>query len=423
MIFSMMAKAVGKHDPAIANELQWTWYEQRKPLTVGIGGICMVDYIGEFLVSDLKPDKHPAWKSISFPLGATVLRGGGFPSERETQLHLLGGMKWSHYSHDNGSFTLYGKGDPLVRDWGYKGIMPTWWHSKMDFQGLGYFKDFAALDSIDVICFEYKRQITWLRSIMMIKDKDPLGPNYYLLNDWVKGKAKTDKWQLWLYTKKVPMIHGNVLTATGRGDVDLDIYFAPPWADKIERIDASEASFINDPNKIPEAKEGLGGGDNEDEDDDDFDFEEKKSPYAATQGHSYQNAGGGVSKGTAPFAYRYSNRGTAIFQRALTLVVPRGKTIFTVLYPRLRTQKPAAFTPLGSQGVKIVSAMRTDYAFLGSKAFSYQGKDIKFHGKSGAVIIEKNRVTLSIGSAGSIIYKKMTLKADKPAEKTFPVSP
>ncbi len=420
MIYSIMAKALRNKQPQAANALQWTWYEQGKPLVMAIGGDCIANYFPEFIVADFKPKGPPKWRSELFPLGAAVLRSG-FPSDRETQMHLYGGMKWSHYSRDNGSFTLYGKGQPLVLDWGYKGIKPAWWHSKMNLTGMGYFKDFSAQADIDYVRFEYKRKNTWQRQALFVKDQDPKGPNYFLMRDFVEGKGKKDEWYLWLYTKAVPMADGNVAHVTGRGDVDLDLWFAAKWLDQMTRIDAEEAAFVNNPGKGPQELMGLSKDSDDDEDLGLEDEDEKElSPFLKTKPHSYGNATGVLRNIDAPICYRYTASTPGLAQKRITLNVTRGKPLLWLLYPRMRTQKPATFTDLDGKGVKVVSAGRTDYAFLAHKPVQYNKGKVAFKGIAGAIIVTDHKVTLSLAAAGMIRYGKKVLTSDKASTKDFP---
>ena len=341
-------------------------------------------------------------------------------------MHLLGGMKWSHYSRDNGSFTLFGKGQPLVLDWGYKGIKPAWWHSKINLKGMGYFKEFSAQADTDYVRFEYDRQTLWQRQVLFVKDPDPLGSNYYLVRDIVSPKkptsVKADDWFLWLNTVKVPMVKDNVIIANCKGDVNLDVWMPKSLMDRIKRIERDEAEFINNPNALPNADADI----KIDDVDDDLDLEEDSvkvlSPFLESRSHSFSKTQGRLREGTAPIAYRYFNSGDGLFQRSIRVSVKRQSPILAVLYPRMKTDKPAVFTDLDGKGVMVKSGNRVDYVFLSHKPIVYKKDTISFSGRAGAVIIKENAITLSLSAAGKISYKHHVLESKTATQKTFKAS-
>ena len=95
-----------------------------------------------------------------------------------------------------------------------------------------------------------------------------------------------------------------------------------------------------------------------------------------------------------------------------------GRALGTVLYPRLKTQKPPVFTTLaGGKAVKVETETGTDFVFLSEEPFAFKEGEFGFEGTSGSVQIRLREMVLSLGAAGSISVHGASLTSDKPATK------
>lgn len=420
MITSMMAKIHRDRTPDAANALQWVWKESGSPHVMSIGGDAITNHFPEFLVAHFEPTGPPDWTSEHFPVGGAVLRSG-FPSDRETHMHFYAGLIWSHYSTDNGSFILYGKGQPLVMDWGYKGVMPAWWHSKMERGNLGYIQEFETFPAMDYLRYQSRE---WQRQVLFVKRSDPMAPNYFVLRDVVDGSG-SEGWNLWLYSDKVPKISDGVVQALGRGDADLDVWLPTRWLDQLPRMSVEDAEFINHPER---RSSSLAGPleQNTADDDDLFDLilegeAPERSPYVDPRMHSYANATGRVRPGTKPIYKRYGSGGEGISQRGLHLDVPHGTPLIWALYPRMRDDKGAVFTPIAEdRGATIETPAGIDYVFLSLDAFEYADGPLAFRGTAGSVQINPDQIILTLAAAGSIRFGEHRLESDTAASKSFP---
>ena len=381
-LFSVLAQLWREKDPAAAEELQWTWIQQGRPRWGVIGGASMVNMFSEFLLADFTPAKAPAWGSVLYPNSGAILRTG-FPGSRETHLHLLQGSFVQHYDEDRGSISFWGKGQPLSLDWGYNGSMPGWQHSRMLVGGYwdtGAVTEFAPQPSAD-----YLRSVqqVWHRQIMLVKDTEALGMNYFALCDSFAGLRQPNWWYLWLNTDGPLTLEGNVVHMPGRGDVDLDIWFARDWARKLPRAPA-EAGAVAGAESI--------------------------KPLSAT----ISVIKGALTKqGWAP---------DNLTQQALWFdqVPVNAPPIFCILYPRLHTEAPPSFTPLaGGCGVRITTPTGVDEVFLSPTPITVTDGAISFSGTCGAIQRRGNTVTLTLGAAGSLTDGAHILTAPGAASKRF----
>src|ERR1051325_2547542 len=136
------------------------------------------------------PETAPSYKSEWFPKTGVILRSG-FPSPHETQLHMIAGSNHDHYDLDSGSITLWGKGRVLADDCGYSGQAPGTQHSMLmaadaPDSALMNVKTFAATEDLDYV---HGVKSGWERQIALVKDPDPLAPNYFVLRDTLQGKS------------------------------------------------------------------------------------------------------------------------------------------------------------------------------------------------------------------------------------------
>ncbi len=366
--FGLLAYLWRDKDPDFAARMQWMYREQGEFASPGIGGFfpSLAGY-RTFLLDERIPAKAPAYTSELFPQTGVVLRHG-FPSDRETQLLLIAGNNHAHYDDDSGSFTLWGKGQILADDFGYTGIASAEDHNLVVSPSIApmsvmQIKEFATTDNLDYV---KGQRGGWTRQIAFAKDRDPLGPNYFVIADTL-DRPDPAKWQLWLTADQVTLGDRAALVE-GKEDVNLEIVFASPAPVQLTTETKTRSSTGLTPNG------------------------ETRTPWPSTQ------TGVIASSSTGSFV--------------------------TVLYPRLKTQKPPLVTSLAEGRVlKVQSSDTTDYVFLSPSKFSFTLEDLSFEGTSGAVRVAANQVTLSLGSAGKLTAKGHELNAEKPTTQTWSIKP
>ena len=84
----------------------------------------------------------------------------------------------------------------------------------------------------------------------------------------------------------------------------------------------------------------------------------------------------------------------------IAVAVGAAGTLAAVLYPRLKTEKAPAITPLADgRGAKVVTAAGTDYVFLDPAPFTAKDGDVAFEGKVGVVKVRGGKTAKSVPGA------------------------
>ncbi len=345
--FALMAHLWKEVDPEFASAMQWMHRQQGSPRTPGIGGFfaTLAGY-RQILADDSIPARAPAYGSERFAETGVMLRSG-FPTNRETQLHLIAGANHSHYDRDSGSFTLWGKGRVVSDDFGYSGHAPGAEHSmvvspRAPDGAIMRVEQFINSDGVD-----YVRGIksgAWERQVVFVKDADPLGPNFFVIHDASRNDpgARMTQW----FTAASVRIKGRAAWVAGNDDVDTDVLFLPESGDPPTLAEKSVASW-------------------------------------------------GMAEG------KYGRVTTT--QTAIVLPLDATLGLTTVLYPRLKRERRPALTELaGGRGVRIESEAGTDYVFLATEPFEYGEGPVSFKGSVGTVRIRGSTAKLWLGAPGSV---------------------
>jgi hypothetical protein len=371
-LFGYMAKAYRDRDPDFANTMRWMWEQQGRPMHPGIGGSYPTTAGYREVLVDIEPaQRPPKWGSELFPGSGAILRSG-FPGNRETQLYLVQGPLHEHYDHDQGSFELWGKGRPLCLDFGYNGSAPAWQHNRVDIGNL-----LETFSEGEIVSFDnqswsdyiHSRLSTWNRQVIFVKDKDPLGPNYFVMRDSLAlMMLRSGKWWLWLNTEVDPLLDGTTVRVTGKQDVDLDVWFEP-----------------------------------------------SAEPQLTAQKIEGQRIR------TKPLSIKTHSAGPPTTdQRGLSVDLSAGRSMIWVMYRRLRDQKPPSFQVLADgRCVKIESTFGTDYVFLSRKPFTYLESNLKFRGTAGVIQIRRNKVRLILNAGKLIGFADETL-TNQGTSREFP---
>jgi hypothetical protein len=354
-VFGLIATLWKQKDPEFAANMQWMHQQQGAPTEPGPGGFApILAGFRRALLDRSIAAKPPAYQSELFRQTGMMLRNH-FPSDRETQLYLIAGDNHAHYDQDSGSFTLWGKGRLIANDFGYEGYMPADDHNMVVAPGapgaetmrVAEFSSGPQLDYVEGI-----KNGDWTRKIAFIKDRDPLGPNYFVISDSLKT-AEPAVWRLWLTTEKLT-ISGQSAEAVGYDDVNTDIFF-------IQSADVSLSS-------------------------------EQKTRQTW-----------GIAAG------QYGTVSTT--QTGLIATTNDGAGFTAILYPRLKSEPAPVVTELASgKVIKVQSGAGTDYVFLASAPFTYQDREVSFSGTVGLVQTRRNATQLSLGAQGQLTAFGQTLK-------------
>ncbi len=370
-LFGIVAGLWKDLDPKFAANMAWMHAEHGADnLGIGWSFPSMTGYKTMLAGGAIKP-KRPAYGSSWFAKTGVVLRNT-MGSDRETYLHLIAGNNHDHYDYDSGSIVLWGKGRVLADDWGYIGRHARKYHSLLSSSAAGgnmQIKEFAAQGSLDYV---NGLKGAWRRQIAFCKDVDPSGPNFFMIRDTHDAEAAAT-WRLWLTTQadiaadkkdraKNPSsirLHAQGATVLGPDDVDLDIFMHQ--ADKLKL-------------KIETAAQKL----------------------------SCANRNGKVGPAT-------------ISQTALVASLEKRGAVITLLYPRLKTEKPpkVAWSADG-RIAKVISPAGTDYVFLSPEASKAESSEISFHGTVGTVQIRGKKEVLTLGAGGEIRRGARKLTSGQP---------
>jgi hypothetical protein len=382
--FWLMASLWKEKDPDFAAQMAWMHQQQGSyPSEVGGFSAVLAGYRDLVLDATIKP-KPMSFGSELFPETGVVLRNQ-YPTDRETMLYLIAGNNWQHYDYDSGSITLWGKGRIIADDFGYTGRAPVDDHSMVELPLMQNermkVKAFAATPHLDYVRsslntappvdeyhitpyshVDYQHSVFsgWTRQIALVKDTDPLGPNYFVICDSLRAPVPAT-WRLWLTCEKVTL-HPQGALVVGKEDVDTDIVFLRP-----------------------------------------------AQPALSTEAKTRASAG--VNAEMRQGRWEWTQIGLIATQET-------GHGWTAVIYPRLKTEKPPIITPLAEgKGVKVQTAAGTDYVFVSEKAFQFTEGAVSFSGTVGAIQIRGKQVRLSLGAPGSIAAGRKPLVADKPAHR------
>jgi hypothetical protein len=258
------------------------------------------------------------------------------------------GSNHDHYDRDSGSITFWGKGRVLADDFGYYGCAPAEDHNLLLSPTISYFgtmhvENFQTSSPADYV---RGKNGAWTREALLIKDADPLAPNYAVLADSLGAPAPVT-WQLWCMSTQV-MTNASGAFVNGKEDVDMDIFFAAPTAFRLKTE-----------TKTRRSGSGL-----------------------------YTN---------------WTWSGMDSTQMGLLASTNSGSNFLAVLYPRLKTETAPTFrTVADGKGVQIRHATGTDYVFAGRTPFTYKDESVDFEGTVGVAQLRNQKPALFLGAAGRL---------------------
>lgn len=363
-LFGIVAALWKDRDPKFASEMQWMYQQQGSSPDSCIGGGCgSLTGVQQAFHDPSIPAKKPEYTSTLFPRTGVSLRNG--VDDRETQLYMIAGTNHQHYDDDSGSITIWGKGRIVASEFAYGAgpEMVARAHSMIEGGGrsgimqVSQFKTTPQFDSVRGAAGDWQRQVAF------VKDSDMMAPSYFVLHDTIGTQAAT--WRLWLDNKI------NILDPQGKGD---GMQLQAARTEGRDDVDTDLALITN-------------GG----------------TPLG-TESHSSTTFGLGPD-GKAHQKVTFS-------LNALTAQLKGGQDVLTVIYPRLKTQKPPTITALaGGRAVKIEHEAGTDYVFLGDKPFTFDEGDIHFEGTTGLVKIRGGKVDVVLGEGGKLSARGQSASA------------
>jgi hypothetical protein len=420
-----MARIWRDKDPAFASKLQWIWQEQGCFTKPGIGGL----YPGLMGYSSLMfdpsiPAEAPAWGSEWFPEAGAVFRAH-FPGEHETYLHYIQGRLHQHYDYDEGSFILWGKGQPLCEDFGYYGRAPAADHSRVAYASdealgsEGKVREFVAGERLDYL---HGERPNWHRQILFVKDRDPLGPNYFVIRDTLQNARAADwrkflptnigtgpDWRIWIVTDTVPGSSApprSTINSTNYQPSTINSSSTPlsplpsPLSASVQSVSPRTINSTNhQPSTInpsaPLRVPGRFGVDLV------VYFTDTSSGTLSTEELSRTTGASGF-------------KSPVTTQHSLHLRLGENATVMAVLYPVTRTQTTPKFTKLANgRAVRIESSYGTDYAFLGLEPFDFSQGDVSFRGQAGAVQLRPDGPHPSLAGKGRVGFKDQVVIRDE----------
>lgn len=404
-IFGVMAGVYKDRDPEYAAHMQWMYEQQGKPSLLLIGGDATIDWFVDFTFANIKPVK-PDFQSVFYPSFGAVLRHA-YATEDETYMAYHHGRFRGHYDADQGSFEMWGKGQPLMLDWGYNGAMPAWQHNTASFSGGGSITNYDSQTWSDLA--EAKQEV-WSRRILFVKDAKTNGPAYYVIQDVAgdlsKQKKPTALWY-WFNTTQTPAKDGQNIRVKGRAGVDLDVWFDQAAADSLPMYTAKEwekhlAKVKTEADAkatvAAKAKANAKGKAK----DTDTDAEVSDAPLEFATADNAVKTKNNTVKAYAGNDGSWKMSSTT--QEGLAVPFASDKTITTVLFPRKAGEKPAVITSL-EQGkcLRVVTDAGTDYLFFADEPMDVTvDKNIHFKGRVGVIQIRSDATYLTLHDGQSI---------------------
>ncbi|HOF89346.1 MAG TPA: hypothetical protein PLZ36_14775, partial [Armatimonadota bacterium] len=401
-----------EHDPEKAAVYAWAWDQvgrpgekRTNPFDISFEKLTMPT-CGP-LAKLAKPEAiRRALRSAWLPGFGAVLRAHA-GEEGETYLGYRQGYMASHSDANQGDFTLYAKGAPLVplSLLGYAiSNYPPYsqlyqefgWHSRVrfgDMRDWGGWPGGGPVSGIDRHFFsdsvDYLRGIgdygpqRWTRQILFCKGQRAASPNYFVFRDSfspldalatamvkpeISAPARVGELQpTWWYLRTLG--HTRQVAASAAG-----LTYSSEYGPKLD------VRFLQPASVAITSREASSGA----------------KTFAGTEETITVNAAGPL---------------------------PAGQDVLVVLYPRGKDEAAPAYESLGDGAAKITTRESTDYIFVSRDGMTYQQGEIAFTGIAGAVRVYPHAVHLVVAEgAGAVSYQGYTLKAGKPATKVIPLA-
>lgn len=414
VVYGWFANLYSDIDPDFSRTMQWVWREMNYSLR---GGFPSLGFYKEILADRTLPARTPDWTSELFPYFGVVLRSN-FPGERENYLIMHQGRFHAHYGNDRGSVHIYAKGAPLALDFGpqYRPrVAQSFMHNKVsiahaDGDAGGKVTEFSNLPTLDYVRTRTSihgrgtpkmppgltldgwpapvrnGHVKWQRQILLVKDREPTGPHYFVFRDNVRavGEGPT-QWTMWTLSEKI----GTPEQARG-----LDAFLE----------DAPGAKIVPKARRLPQGNRYTAIGQHG------VDTEYYIASPAETPRHTLR---WGFKLG---HGYSGIPEGIEEWQDLLHLQLPGTGHYFVVMYPRLRDEKAPEFETLGEgRIVRLSGAFGTDHVFLAPEEVEATAGQVAFRGTAGSVQERDEGPTLALGAGGRVSCHDYALSSEVPA--------
>lgn len=407
--FLVAANTVRALDLPLARSLAWSWDAFGRPMNGHHdAGFSPRAQAHADLLSQLPPDfVPPQLNSAWLPgFGVSLRAHAGDPNE--TQLTLRQGYSVSHCDANQGDFTLYAKGAPLVslslvgyaihgdgpfaqlnRDFG--------WHSRVRFgaqTNMGGWPGGGALGGVPAHAFnpslDYARAVgnygpqRWTRQVAFLKGHSASGPNYFVFRDSASpvsgsaGPSETKWWYLRTLGRK------DQVRTNAHG---LD--YTSAFGTKLR------AHFLQPPQLSAESRDAV-----------------QIVPLYFVNAHNWIRAG-------SPFVRKEGEQNVTV-EDSMTITafgpLPPGQDVMVTLYPQSGQESPPRYESLGDGVARMTTSEGTDTVFLGPENTTFADADMTFEGRAGAVRVLPNEIHLVISEGpGTISYRGTTLRSVTPA--------
>ena len=412
-LYGVFAFHLRELDPDLSRFLMWAWHANGSPL--------LYEADPFMLDPSLAAEKGTVLDSEHFQGYGAVMRAH-FGSRYETYLSFRCGRQSSHYEYDQGSLHLYGKGAPLCLDFASMyspGLTRPWYHNRVsvdhkaeDHAQTGEIIHFAALGDADLALSrqELSRLFTltetpaekmppnatppmeeipplvWYRSIFLLKDVSPLGPNYVVLRDSFAGETeKETDWNLWCLAESltVDKAKEEVVSVAGK-----------PAAEAKQDLERKLAALKSRcPRLYFKGQYGI---------DLDVFFAEPTEFGLHTDEFAHQFLYGGMRQRWEK--WQPARGAWQEKQKLLRVKQGPGLGYFTVLYPRLPHEAAPKVSILAEgAGVQIETPSGVHRVFLSAKPINFTAEAVRFEGKVGAIRQAADGLHLTLGPGGGKI--------------------
>ncbi|MFM7072424.1 MAG: hypothetical protein ACKO38_11610 [Planctomycetota bacterium] len=452
-VFGIAAAAWKDRDPDFAARMQWMFEQHGQYPGLGSGWNfpTMLGY--RFLMNASGVAAKPTdFGSRLFRETGVVLRNT--MEERETYLHMIAGGNHAHYDADSGSLLIYGKGRVLCDDWGYLGLHPEKWHSMVTGQHApgGDVMRVAAFAPSPGFDYVLGDKAAWQRRIGFVKDANPLGPSFFVIQDGYGETAAADgaaTWRLWLTT-------GIVAGVGKRMPSETETVPATPETQAVGKRSAADELLesLKPASKRPEQQVTPRGV-------------ALLAPYGARLSgmedvdleiHLHEPSKLSLVLEPAKLRTSTGNWMGSIepvenSQTALTATIRGPGRVAAVLFPRLKTEEQPRVAWSGDGSVvEVRTAGTTDYVYLAPRptlaaeavgpranatgaavtAEPKNGRErpfvsspdgvVAFQGTAGHVRISAGQATMTLGAAGAVRIAGQVWRVTEPATRNIPVA-
>jgi hypothetical protein len=407
--FLVAANAVRAIDRPLAAAFAWGWDVSGRPMSGHHdAGFSPRAQANADLLEDLAPGSVPPQLASAWlpGFGATLRAHAGHPGETYLSFHQ--GYQVSHCDENQGDFTLYAGGAPLVPlsldgyaihgDKPFAGLFRTFgFHSRVRFgerTNTGGWPGGGARGGVPAHAFgptvDYLRAVSdegpqrWTRQIALLKSASAERPSYFVFRDTFAPLGDPGALQAkWWYLRTLGRKERVRAAEDGfRYDSEfgpaLDVRFIQPGRVSLESRDAAQRAPLYHVNASNWRRAHPGPGKDGDD-----------SP-AADDTITVNCAG----------------------------PIPAGQDVLVALCPVFAGGSPPRYEPLADGAVRIQTSESTDYVFLAGGRTSFSGGEVTLEGVAGAVRVFPGEVHLVITEGpGKVSFGGTTLRSEGPASR------